>query len=310
MDKVKSNKNEGTSSSGHKLGQIIGDWYEEYFALPILRKVAKNLNLFCDSRFLKRNCRGEKIIWQDLDGNDVDYDFVLELNGTKNKIGAPVAAFETFWRRGSRHSKDKARDDTGKLVPLKYTYPTARVLGIISAGDFTKPAKNLVKSRGVDLFYVDKENIVSAWKKNGLTIDYPDKSSEEIKSKLAKDVVEAIRMDKSILKKIAKDLVKLINPKTIESYQKRLVANIGAIPQRFSIQIQRKSAPIEFQTYKEVDRFLKRAEPKIEQFEVYQLYSYHVQFFNGDEFQRENLDWKEIKELHNSLRELISHLEK
>jgi len=310
MDKVASNKNTKTSSSGHKLGQIIGDWYEEYFALPILQEVANKLDLYCDNRFLKRDCRGEKIIWQDLDGNDVDYDFVIELDGSNEKIGTLVAAFETFWRRGSRHSKDKARDDTGKLVPLKYTYPTARVIGVISAGDFTKPAKNLVLSRGVDLFYVDKENIISAWKKNGLIIDYPDKSSEKVKSKLTKTVVKAIKNNKAILKRIADDLVQLINPKSIDVYQKRLIANIGAIPQRFSIQIQRKSAPIEFQTYKEVDKFLNDNEPKIKQFEVHQLYSYQVQFFSGDEFQRENLDWEEIKELHNNLRELISHLEK
>ena len=24
------------ASSGHKLGQLIGDWYEEYFVLPLL----------------------------------------------------------------------------------------------------------------------------------------------------------------------------------------------------------------------------------------------------------------------------------
>ena len=310
MDKIGSSKKEGASSFGHKLGQMIGDWYEEYFALPILQDVARQLNLFCDNRFVKRDCRGEKIIWRDLDGNDVDYDFVLELNGSNEKMGTPIAAFETFWRRGKRHSKDKARDDTGKLIPLKRTYPTARVIGIISAGDFTTPAKELVISRNVDLFYVDKENIISAWKNNGLTIDYPDKSTEEIKSKLAKDVIDAIENDKSILSRIAEELVKLVNPITIEAYKKRLVANIGAIPQRFSIQIQTKSAPIEFNSYTEVDEFLNGEEPNIEQLEIHQLYSYQVQFFNGDEFQRENLDWKEIKELHNNLRELISHLEK
>ncbi len=39
------------ASSGHKLGQIIGDWYEEFFAYPILEKVANELGLFVDCRF-------------------------------------------------------------------------------------------------------------------------------------------------------------------------------------------------------------------------------------------------------------------
>jgi hypothetical protein len=115
-------------SAGHKLGQIIGDWYEEYFALPLLTNIANRLNLFVDSRFVTRSCRGEKILWEDDDGNAVDYDFVMELDGTATSLGTPVAFFETFWRRGSRHSKDKARDDSGKLLPMKSTYPTASIM--------------------------------------------------------------------------------------------------------------------------------------------------------------------------------------
>jgi hypothetical protein len=148
-----------SSSSGHKLGQIVGDWFEEYIATYVLQEIADKLGLYLDHRFKKRSHRGEKILWQDLDGNEVDYDFVLELNGSGNVQDIPIAFFETFWRRGARHSKDKAPDDSGKLLPMRSTYPTARVLGIISAGDFTKPAQELVRSRCIDLFYVPKEQI-------------------------------------------------------------------------------------------------------------------------------------------------------
>jgi hypothetical protein len=138
------------ASSGHKLGQLIGDWFEEYFVLPLLNNVANKLQVFIDSRFIKRVVRGRKIEWLDSDGNTVDYDYVLELHGTENEIGIPVAFVECFWRRGSRHSKDKARDDSGKLMPMRETYPTARFLGIVAAGDFTKPARDLIRSREID----------------------------------------------------------------------------------------------------------------------------------------------------------------
>jgi hypothetical protein len=92
--------------------------------------------------------RGRKIEWLDSDGNTVDYDYVLELHGTENEIGIPVAFVECFWRRGARHSKDKARDDSGKLMPMRETYPTARFLGIVAAGDFTKPARDLIHQAG------------------------------------------------------------------------------------------------------------------------------------------------------------------
>ena len=65
------------ASSGHKLGQLVGDWFEEKVATYLLSRVANELNLFLDHRFKERNCRSGKIIWEDLDNNNVDYDFVL-----------------------------------------------------------------------------------------------------------------------------------------------------------------------------------------------------------------------------------------
>ena len=94
-------------SSGHKLGQIVGDWYEEFFALPILKEICQELDIYLDHRFKSRACRREKkkIIWNDSQGNSVDYDFVLEINGTDQKIGTPVAFFETFYFLFSAYSR-------------------------------------------------------------------------------------------------------------------------------------------------------------------------------------------------------------
>ena len=92
------------SSGGHKLGQLVGDWWERYVILALLQEVASELGLYCDNRFISRSCRGEKIQWPDETGNQVDYDFVLEVNGTQEILGTPVAFVESFWRRGARHS--------------------------------------------------------------------------------------------------------------------------------------------------------------------------------------------------------------
>ncbi|MCI5165769.1 MAG: hypothetical protein D3903_06660 [Candidatus Electrothrix sp. GM3_4] len=62
------------ASSGHKLGQLIGDWYEEYFVLPLLQEVGKNLRLFVDSRFVTRTVGHGRVLWDDLDGNCVSSD--------------------------------------------------------------------------------------------------------------------------------------------------------------------------------------------------------------------------------------------
>ena len=217
------------SSAGHKLGQLIGDWFENYFVLPLLKEVAEKLGLYLDNRFVDRPARGDKIIWRDIDGNGVDYDFVLELGGTDEHIGIPVAFIECFWRRGSRHSKDKARDDSGKLMPMRIAYPTARFLGIVSAGDFTEPARDLVRSRDIDLLYVPKNKVVQAFSKSGLQIDYPDNATESQKLVLAADFEGKFSGKAS--KAVAKNLINLVGKVAVNSYIDRVKARLSALPQ-------------------------------------------------------------------------------
>ena len=48
------------ASSGHKLGQLVGDWFEQYFSLPLLRQVADTMELYLDNRFISRPLRNKK----------------------------------------------------------------------------------------------------------------------------------------------------------------------------------------------------------------------------------------------------------
>ena len=59
---------EELASSGHLLGQLIGDWWERYVLLPMLQAIAIELDMFADNRYIKRTCRGDKIHWKDYDG--------------------------------------------------------------------------------------------------------------------------------------------------------------------------------------------------------------------------------------------------
>ena len=34
------------ASAGHKLGQLVGDWFEEHLALPLLQRVADHLHVY------------------------------------------------------------------------------------------------------------------------------------------------------------------------------------------------------------------------------------------------------------------------
>lgn len=285
---------------------MIGDWWEEYVALPLLESVAKRLDLYLDCRFKERSCRGEKILWKDIDGNDVDYDFVLELGGSADKQGIPVAFVETFWRRGSRHSKDKARDDSGKLLPMRNTYPTARFVSILALGDFTAPAKQYVSSRDIKLFYIPKAKAVEAFKKNNLIIDYPDKMVEPEKLKLVekfeKDFTEKA---KSAVEKALKESVGL---SSFKAYQDDFNAALSALPQEIRIVRSLHSVPVVFTNIRDAAEFLKT--PTFGDDVDSTTYHYYVQYSDGSDFDRELGTIEEVRALNEQLAVLANHMER
>jgi hypothetical protein len=296
------------ASSGHKLGQLVGDWFEEQVAVTLLQTIADELGLYLDHRFRQRKCRAGKIVWSDLDANDVDYDFVLELGGTDSKKGVPLAFFETFWRRGARHSKDKARDDSGKLMPMRETYPTARVLGIISAGDFTKPAQELVRSRAIDLFYIPKAKICESWQNCDVEMDYSDSASEEVKSKIANEADKKLTNKKK--ESIYQQLVKSLGKSVFDSYVQRIVAGIAAVPIEYHITpifIGKKAV---FNNYADAERFLKKKHSGTDFKSAMSLYRYGVIFSDGNLFERENLKSCDALDLHEAVGKVAKYFQK
>ena len=287
------------ASSGHKLGQLIGDWFEEKVATYLLSRVADELALFLDHRFIDRNCRNGKIIWKDLDCNNVDYDFVLELHGTDIKKGIPLAFFETFWRRGAKHSKDKARDDSGKLVPMRSTYPTARILGIISAGDFTKPAQELVQSRGIDLFYIPKANICKAWEDAGIQMDYADGASEAEKGKITAFAIEKLTEKKK--EEIFSNLLSNVGEAVFTSYVQRIVAGIASIPIEYRITSVFVQDPVVFSTYEDAKNYLLEDNKTSRKITGNHLFRYEAVFSEGNIFERDDLPLQEVLELHQTV---------
>lgn len=291
-------------SAGHRLGQLIGNWFEEFFVLPLLTKVSKELNLFVDNRFVERPIRGNKIIWPDVDGNQVDYDFVLELNGTANRLGIPVAFIETFWRRGSRHSKDKARDDSGKLIPMRKTYPTARFLGIVSAGDFTRPARELVRSREISLFYVPKQKIIKAFEEHQLIMDYPDRTNEQQKQKIASEFEANFSTEKK--QAVANSLIELIGQATVESYIAGVRSQLSALPQEIRFILRQDSAPVIFDSLDEAAEFVKSPQFSVDTQKA--SYIYQITYSDGSEFEQTALSLDELRALHDQITVLSGHM--
>lgn len=293
-------------SAGHKLGQIVGDWWEEHVVLPLLSDVASQLGLFLDNRFVKRSCRGGKILWPDSDGNHVDYDYVLELGGSQHLKGVPVAFFESFWRRGARHSKDKARDDTNKLLPMRSTYPTARFLAIAACGEFTEPAREYVRSREVELFYISKANIVKAFSKVGLTIDYPDSLPEPDKLKLVNDLEGSLTDE--VKEAAFSSLKEIVGAKSFKAFQVKVTSSLAAMPQEIKLYVLTRTGPLVFQTTEEVRKFLDSETDWATLGGEQREYVYDVVYTDGAQFSVTASDIDELKQLHSQVETLEKHM--
>jgi hypothetical protein len=299
-------QSEELTSAGHRLGQLVGDWWEEDIILPRLKEVCGSLNLFLDNRFINRTCRSDKILWSDFENNFVDYDFVIELGGTKNRKGIPVAFIESFWRRGARHSKDKARDDTNKLLPMRRTYPTCRLLAITACGEFTDPAADYVKSNGVKLLFINKNDVINAFKAAGIQIDYPDNLNEGKKRLL---VSAALRKWTNSNRKVVAKALSDLSDSVFSTFFLNLKMFLSSKPQNLIISQTTTSNTELFNSIKDVDLFLNSSDHKFSFNNNDVLYNLKVQYENKDEFQRHSLTKDGLINLLSQITTLTNHFE-
>jgi hypothetical protein len=166
------------TSPAHKLGQIIGDCLEAAIE-PVLQKFAKEHGLYLDKKGPRQARRGKKLTWTDINGNQHDLDFVLEKNGTEQKIGAPIAFIECAWRRYTKHSRNKAQEIQGAIKPLVEKYQEESPFkGVVLAGEFTEPAIKQLESLGFSVLHISYENIVKAFQKAKVDVFFDEKTSE------------------------------------------------------------------------------------------------------------------------------------
>ena len=176
-------------SPTHKFGQIIGDLFERSMEATLVDFVNSHSNLYLDKKGY-RPARGnkKKLSWKDKFGNVHDLDFVIEVNGTENNFGNPTAFIEIAWRRYTKHSRNKAQEIQGAILPLYETYKNnCPFIGAIIAGDFTEGAKTQLISRGFELLYFDYKTIIDAFSLVGIDAFFDEETADNI----VKDKVKA-----------------------------------------------------------------------------------------------------------------------
>ncbi len=208
-------------SPSHKWGQIIGDFLELTFEKE-LAKFARKHKLYLDQRGERKARKGKKVSWVDSFGNAHDLDFVLERNGTNSKIGSPVAFIESAWRRYTKHSRNKAQEIQGAILPLVATHRNyAPFMGVVLGGVFTQGAITQLKSLGFDVLYFSYDTIVKAFSKFGIDASFEENTPTaefdkkilqweqfEDKDKLAKYL---LRLNKGQVTSFFEDLEKCVS---------------------------------------------------------------------------------------------------
>lgn len=156
-------------SPSHRFGQIIGDLLERAIR-PILEAVAENLRLYLDGKG-KRKARAakHKVAWVDGKGNTHDLDYVFESGGSDEQFGLPRAFIEIAWRRYTKHSRNKAQEIQGAILPLAERYSECHpFLGVVLGGVFTAGSLNQLRSHGFTVLYFPYESIVAAFASVGI----------------------------------------------------------------------------------------------------------------------------------------------
>lgn len=171
-------------SQSHILGEFLGNFLEDALK-PRVSAFARKEKLFFDCAGPRKSRRGNKVRWQDVNGNHHDLDFVLERNGSNSRTGDPAAFIELAWRRYTKHSKNKVQEISGAVNPIceKYRH-LCPVKAAVLCGVFTATSVNQLRNEGFVVLHIDVDLFERAFQKAGLDIHYDESTSESVFRKM------------------------------------------------------------------------------------------------------------------------------
>ena len=139
---------------------------------------------------------------------------MLERNGSNAKGRAPVAFVETAWRRYTKHSRNKAQEIQGAILPLVMTHQHhAPFIGVVLAGDFTEGAPNQLRSLGFRVLYFSYDSIVAAFDSVGMDARFDEDTPD---AECATKVQVWDRLDRRGRRRIATHLLRRQNAQVAE----------------------------------------------------------------------------------------------
>lgn len=225
-------------SPSHKFGQQLGKLLEDIVLYDILKprlqQFAQVKNYYLDWQRSRPARSGKKVTWEDKYGNKHDLDFVIEVDGTDNKLGRPVAFIESAWRRYTKHSKNKAQEIQGAILPIiELHHLSAPFYGVVLAGDFTKPALEQLKNNGFAVIYIPYKDVVSAFQVIDFDVAFDEDTPDESYTTAFRQLYSLTNSDKEKLRqalmRVSQEEVDRFM-ETLINCLERYISNIVLIP--------------------------------------------------------------------------------
>lgn len=168
-------------SPSHRFGQIIGDLLEEVMG-PQFETFCSSRGLYLDKSGVRGAARdGKKVSWLDKYGNSHDLDFVIEKGGSASVRGRPIAFIEAAWRRYTKHSRNKAQEIQGAVLPIAEKYEWDKpFLGVILAGVFTNGSLAQMRTSGFEVALFPYESIVAAFASVGIAVAFDEDTPDSV----------------------------------------------------------------------------------------------------------------------------------
>ncbi|MCG6134061.1 MAG: site-specific DNA-methyltransferase [Nostoc sp. LLA-1] len=192
-------------SPSHKFGQALGKLLEDIVLYDILKprlqQFVQAKNYYLDWQRSRPARSGKKVTWLDKYGNKHDLDFVIEVDGTDDELGRPVAFIESAWRRYTKHSKNKAQEIQGAILPIiELHHLSAPFYGVVLAGDFTKPALEQLKNNGFAVIFIPYKGVVEAFAEIAFDVAFDENTPDEEYTKAFRNLDSLTSSDKEKLR--------------------------------------------------------------------------------------------------------------
>ena len=277
-------------SPSHRFGQVIGNLLEDVIR-PRLQDFCTSHGLYLDVPGERPGVRhGTKIKWTDRYGNEHDLDFVVERDGAFGRQGRPVAFIEAAWRRYTKHSRNKAQEIQGAILPIAERYGWDRpFLGAILAGQFTDGSVEQLRSLGFRILHIPYSTIIDAFSFVGIDAAFDEATpDEEFQTRV--DRIESMTSSESqsLHDRLAEDCEQLIGQFLGElgDALDRMVESVVVIPLS--------GEKYEFESLSEAEQFVDQFDPG-KSSGTFRKYEVTVKYTNGDWIDGSFADRQELR---------------